>query len=126
MATRSGSVDPGALLYSPARARAVPEELDERSSTNPACRRWVDSTSGSAFQVYTYRIAQAVASMAVALGGIDVLAFSGGVGEHREDVRRAIADQLRFLGEIEVEVVPAQEDLVVAASVKALLAGNLA
>ena len=79
-----------------------------------------------AFQVYTYRIAQAVASMAVALGGIDVLAFSGGVGEHRDDVRRAIADQLRFLGEIQVAVIPAQEDLVVAASVEALLADNLA
>jgi len=73
------------------------------------------------FAVYTYRIAQAAAAMAVALGGIDVLAFSGGVGENREDVRSAIAGRLRFLGELPIEVVPAREDVVVARAVRELL-----
>ncbi len=60
--------------------------------------------------------------MAVALGGVDVLAFSGGVGENRADVRQAIADRAGFLGEIRIEVVQAREDVVVAQAVRALLA----
>ena len=60
--------------------------------------------------------------MAVALGGVDVLAFSGGVGENRADVREAVVGAARFLGELRVEVVPAREELVIARSVRALLA----
>ena len=59
--------------------------------------------------------------MAVALGGLDVLAFSGGVGENRADVREAVAERLAFLGDFRVEVVPAREELVIARSVRALL-----
>jgi len=121
MATRSGSVDPGALLYLLRERGLSTEELDTALEHDSGLSALGGLDEPLAFQIYTYRIAQAVASMAVALGGIDVLAFSGGVGEHREDVRRAIADQLCFLGEIRVEVVPAREDVVVARSVTALL-----
>jgi acetate kinase len=61
--------------------------------------------------------------MATALGGIDALAFSGGVGENRADVRVEIADRLRFLGDFAVEVVPAHEELVIARAVRALIDG---
>jgi acetate kinase len=61
--------------------------------------------------------------MATALGGIDVLAFSGGVGENRADVRGAIAERLRFLGDFAVEVVSAREELVIARAVRALIEG---
>ena len=74
------------------------------------------------FEVYTYRVAQAAAAMAAALGGLDALAFSGGVGENRTDVRAAIAARLAFVGTFAVEVVPAREDVVVARAVRALLA----
>lgn len=77
------------------------------------------------FAVYTYRIAQAVAAMGLALGGIDVLAFSGGVGENREDVRRAITNRLAYLGAFRADVVPAREDVVVARAVRARLAASL-
>ena len=61
--------------------------------------------------------------MATALGGLDALAFTGGVGENRADVRDAIAERLGFLGAFSVEVVPAREDLVIArAPCRALLA----
>ena len=60
--------------------------------------------------------------MAVALGGIDAVAFSGGVGENRDDARRAIADRLGFLGDFQVVVLPAREDAVVAGAVRELLA----
>jgi acetate kinase len=59
--------------------------------------------------------------MAVALGGLDLLAFSGGVGENRADVREAVAKRLRHLGAFEVEVVPAHEDEVIARAVRDLL-----
>jgi acetate kinase len=72
--------------------------------------------------VYTYRIAVAVAHMATALGGLDLLTFSGGVGENREDVRAAVAERANFLGEFRVEVVPACEELVIAEAVERLLA----
>ena len=73
------------------------------------------------FAVYTYRVAQAVAAMATALGGIDTLAFSGGVGENRGDVREVVGRRLRFLGDFTVEVVPAREDVIIARRVRALL-----
>jgi acetate kinase len=60
--------------------------------------------------------------MAAALGGLDVLAFSGGIGENRADVREAIASRLRHLGEFRVEAVPAREELVIAEAVRRTLA----
>jgi len=121
MATRSGSVDPGAVLYLLRERGLSVEELDSllEHESGLAALGGLDDPLG--FAVYTYRIAQAAAAMAVALGGIDVLAFSGGVGENREDVRRAIAGRLRFLGELPIEVVPAREDVVVARAVRELL-----
>ena len=52
--------------------------------------------------------------MAVACGGLDVLAFTGGVGENRADVRDAVAALLAHLEPFRVEVVPAREELVIA------------
>jgi len=124
MATRSGSVDPGALLYLLRERGLTVDELDaslEHESGLVALGGLDDSLG---FAVYTYRIAQAAAAMAVGLGGVDVLAFSGGVGENREDVRRAIADRLSFLGEFRVEGVPAREDVVVARAVRAVPASR--
>jgi acetate kinase len=73
------------------------------------------------FAVFTYRVAGAAAHMAMALGGMDVLAFSGGVGENRADVRDAVAGRLGFVGEFVLEVVPAREELVIASAVEGQL-----
>ena len=121
MATRSGSVDPGALIYLLRERGLSVDELDaalEHESGLAALGGLDDPLS---FAVYTYRIAGAVSHMAMALGGIDLLAFSGGVGENRADVRDAIAEHLLFLGYFSVEVVPAREDLVIARKVRDLL-----
>jgi acetate kinase len=121
MATRSGSIDPGAIFYLLRERGLTPAELDHapEHESGLAALGGLDDPLG--FAVYTYRVAQAVAAMATALGGIDTLAFSGGVGENRGDVREAIAKRLRFLGDIAVEVVPAREDVMVARHVRALL-----
>ena len=122
MATRSGSLDPGALLYLLRERGLTPDELDDtlEHESGLAALGGLDDPLG--FAVYTYRVAQAVAAMAAALGGLDALAFSGGVGENRADVRQAVAERLRFLGDFAVEAVAAREDVIVARQVRALLA----
>ena len=122
MATRSGSVDPGALAYL-LRERGLPLDELERSlerESGLAALGGLDTRLG--FDVFSYRVAPAASAMAVALGGLDVLAFSGGVGENRPDVRDAVARRLRFLGDFRTEVVRAREDVMIARGVRALLA----
>lgn len=121
MATRSGSVDPGALLYLLREHGLTAEELDGvlEHESGLAALGGLDEPLG--LGVYTYRIAQAAAAMSAALGGLDTLAFSGGVGENREDVRHAIVERLAHLGDFRVEVVEAREDVVIARAVRTLL-----
>jgi acetate kinase len=59
--------------------------------------------------------------MAAACDGIDVLAFTGGIGENVADIRERIVERIRFLGDFGVEVVPAREELVIAAETRRLL-----
>jgi acetate kinase len=121
MRTRSGSVDPGALLYLLGERGLTLEELDHGLEHESGLAALGGLDDPLAFAVYTYRIAAAAAQMAMALGGIDVLAFSGGVGENRSSVRQAVADRLGFLGEFTVRAVPAREELVIAEAVQSLL-----
>ena len=121
MATRSGSVDPGALVYLLRERGLSVDELDAALEHESGLAALGGLDDPLAFAIYAYRIAGAVAHMAMALGGIDVLAFSGGVGENRSDVGAAIAARLAHLGDFDVDVVPAREDLVIARSVRELL-----
>jgi acetate kinase len=125
MATRSGSVDPGALLYL-LRERGVGlDELDRQLERESGLAALGGLGEPLGFAVYTYRIALAVASMVAALGGIDALVFTAGVGENRPDVRSAICDRLEFLGlgaTVPVHVIPAREELVAARAARRLLA----
>ena len=122
MATRSGTIDPAIPLYVVREHGLSLEEVDRQleHESGLAALGGLDDSLG--FAVFTYRTAVAVAHMSTALGGLDVLAFSGGVGENRADVRDAIAERLRFLGDFAMEVVPAREELVIAAAVRTLLA----
>lgn len=110
MTTRSGSLDPGALLYL-LRRGATAEELQEAlyrrsglrgiSGETGDVRRLLASAAPSAalaLDLFALRIAQAVAAMATRLGGIDHLAFSGGIGARSAPVRSSIAAYLAWLG----------------------------
>jgi acetate kinase len=123
MATRSGTIDPAIPLYLVREHGFSLEEVDHEleHESGLAALGGLDDELG--FAVFTYRVAAATAQMAMALGGVDVLAFSGGVGENRADVRRAIVERLRFLGDLSVEVVPAREELVIARAVRTLVGG---
>jgi acetate kinase len=130
MATRSGSVDPGAVLYL-ARGRGIDEV--ERVLEHESGLYGVSGLSGDvrvlqgdprgdfALELLAYRVAQAVAACAVSLGGVDVVAFSGGIGEHSERVRDAVVERLAFLQPFEARAVNAREDLVAARAARRLL-----
>ena len=120
MGTRSGSVDPGVLLYL-LRSGVGVDELDRALNEESGMAALGGLDDPFAFSHFTYHLAKAVAGMAAVLGGLDALAFSGGIGENRADVREAVAARLRHLGSFRVEVVAAREDVVIARHVRALL-----
>jgi acetate kinase len=128
MTTRSGSVDPGALLYLLRERGLSVDELDH-ALEHESGLAGLSGTSGDvreldegslALAVYVHRVAAAVAASAAALGGLDAIAFTGGIGEHSELVRRRVCDRLRFLGELDVRVVESREELVIARWVRSL------
>jgi acetate kinase len=121
MGTRSGSVDPGALLFL-LRSGVELDELDHALNERSGLAALGGLDDPFALAHFTYHLAKAVAGMAAVLGGLDVLAFSGGIGENRADVRDAVAGRLAHLGAFRVEVVPAREEVVIARRVRALLA----
>ena len=113
MATRSGSVDPGLVLWLEEHVGMPPQELastlEDRSGlyglTGTADLRAVLEAEAAgvpeavlAVAVYVHRLRAGVASMAAALGGLDALVFTGGVGEHAAPIRRRTAEGLGFLG----------------------------
>jgi acetate kinase len=113
MATRSGSVDPGMLLWLMQHEGLGADELagalEQRSGllglAGSADMRGivtragaVDPSAGLALDVYVHRLRVGIAAMAAAVGGIDALAFTGGVGEHSAAIRERAAAGLAFLG----------------------------
>jgi acetate kinase len=120
MATRSGSVDPGLLLWVQRHGDlgpdAVERALDRESGLLALSGRSGDMRevlSGAdagdercqlAFDVYVHRLAAGIAAMAAAMNGLDALVFTGGVGENSARVRAAAAAATAFLG---VEIDPA-------------------
>ena len=120
MVTRSGSLDPGALLYLLRSGRTV-DELEHALNEESGLTAMGGLDEPFVVGYFAYHVAKAVAAMAAVLGGVDVIAFSGGIGEHREDVRNAIAERVAFLA-ARVHVVPAHEELVIARHVERLLA----
>jgi acetate kinase len=111
MATRSGSVDPGLLVWllteGGLSAGEVGDALEHRSgllglSGRSGDLREVlatdDEAARLAFDVYVHRLAGEISRMAAALRGLDAITFTGGVGEHSAVVRQAVADRLGWLG----------------------------
>jgi acetate kinase len=113
MATRSGSVDPGLLLWLLPRTGLSPGELADalehdsglQGLAGTADMRDVLTRAGAghpearlALDVYLHHLRAGIAAMAAALGGIDVLAFTGGVGERAPLIRAGAVAGLSFLG----------------------------
>jgi acetate kinase len=111
MGTRPGTLDPGVLLYlmdsRGLGARALEEMLYHRSgllgvsalssdmrellgSSDPRAREAID--------LFVYRIARELGSMAAALGGLDALVFTGGIGENAAAIRHRVCSEAEWLG----------------------------
>ncbi|MEU8139498.1 acetate/propionate family kinase [Streptodolium elevatio] len=112
-ATRSGTVDPGLVLWMHEHGglsvREITATLRERSGltalTGTGDMRAVEAAAARddraarlALDVYTHRLVGGIAAMAAATGGIDALVFTGGVGEKSPTVRQRAAERLGFLG----------------------------
>jgi acetate kinase len=114
MATRSGSVDPGVLLYLQQHCEVGIDELRE-TLTKRSGLRGVSGVSGDlrevleavdkgssrarlAYDRFVLSIRRALGAMAGVLGGVDTLVFTGGIGENSARVRRDAASALRFAG----------------------------
>ena len=98
MATRSGSVDPGALLFLLREEFVSLEELDEALEHDSGLKALGGLKSPLGFGVYTHRIAATIGAMAAALGGLDAIVFTAGVGENVPAVRAEVCRRLAFLG----------------------------
>jgi acetate kinase len=113
MATRSGSVDPGMVLWLLERdqlgASELAGELEHASGLlglcgTPDMREVLSRAEASeerarlALEVYLHRLRAEIAAMAASLEGLDVLAFTGGVGERSAGVRELAVAGLGFLG----------------------------
>ncbi|HZO96007.1 MAG TPA: acetate/propionate family kinase [Gaiellaceae bacterium] len=158
MATRAGTVDPGLVLWLEEHVGMPPSELastlEHRSGlyglAGSADMKAVleaeaagDEDAALAVAVYLHRLRGGIAAMAAALGGLDALVFTGGVGERSAPVRERAAAGLGFLGveldaaanaaprldaevgaagaEVRTFVVEAREDLQIARDVRAAL-----
>jgi len=161
MATRSGSVDPGLLLWLLERtaigerqmAAALEHESGLAGLAGTADMREVldragrgDAEAQHALDVYGHRLRGSIAAMAASLGGLDALAFTGGVGENSAEVRRLACEGLGFLGieldperngaaagdgriesdgaQVAAVVISAREDVEIAAGVRRVLSGS--
>ena len=160
MGTRSGDLDPAILAYIGEKeglsAAEVNTVLNKKSGilglSGGVSSDFRDIAAAidagnekarTALETYNYRVAKYIASYAVAMQGIDVIAFTAGVGENNYDVRSAVCDHLAFMGvkvdkekfkthgeeviastkdsAITVMVVPTNEELAIARQTIALL-----
>jgi acetate kinase len=161
MGSRSGSVDPGLLLHLLTHRGVEPDDLDAGLNERAGLRgvsgvssdmRKVQEAAGAgsdharlAIEMFVHRLVMTIGGMAAALGGLDTLVFTGGIGEHSPSIRQAVADRLGYLGvaldpalnagadgdvdittsggRSQVLVITAREDLSVLAEVRRILTG---
>jgi acetate kinase len=147
MSTRSGDIDPGLVAFI-AREQGWTADRIEEFFSHESGLRAVSGVSGDmrelldredhdeacrlAVNIYAYQIKKCIGAYAAAMGGLDAIVFSGGIGEHAPDIRRRIATGLEFLGvhiddarndindrvissgRVAVHVIPTDEELMIA------------
>lgn len=109
MGTRSGSIDPGILFYKLREgesSEALEEVLNRKSGLQGLAGTYdmrkvlelVKKGDTLAFDVFCSSLAKGIASMSASLGGVDAIAFTGGIGENSSEVRQTVCKQLSWLG----------------------------
>jgi len=156
MSTRTGDLDPGVLLYIRRTEGLSGDELENLlnhqsglqalGGSNDMRELQKAAASGNAgatlaIDIFCTAIAKTVAAFAVSLGGLEMLVFAGGIGEHSAQVRAGVCERLALLGvgldatrnaasepilstgssHVVVRIVPAQEEIQMAREVRARL-----
>ena len=160
MGTRSGDIDPSAVLAIMKKENLTPDQVSDLlnkqsgvlgiSGISSDIREVENAIKAGneraqlAMQMYDYRIKKYIGAYAAAMGGIDILVFTAGVGEHQWDVRQASTEGLEFMGisidqeknkanfgeeeiistpdsRVKVVVVPTDEELLIASDTLALI-----
>jgi len=154
MGTRCGALDPGVILYLAQQRGMSAAEIEELlyhrsgllgvsgiSSDMRVLAASAEPAARAAIELFVYRIICAVGALASALGGLDGLVFTAGIGENAAGVRAEICDRLGWLGagldaernrlgpglvsapgsRVEIWVVPTDEELMIARHAAALL-----
>ena len=134
MGTRCGSLDPGAVIYMMRELHLSPEEIESilyHESGLLGLSHWtqdvrllqhsVEPEARFALDYFCMRTAQWMGMMAVALGGVDGVVFTGGIGENSAFVRNTILHHLAFLKPFEMHIIPANEERIMAMHTLSLL-----
>ena len=113
MGTRSGDIDPGAFGYLHRQLGLTVEEIEHalyhdsglKGLTGSSDMRDVEDRAAAgelsaqlAINLYAYRVRKYIGSYAAAMGGLDGVVFTGGIGENSASMRRRICDGLQFMG----------------------------
>jgi len=156
MSTRSGDLDPGVVTYLARTQQRSADEVEDLLSHHAGLlaisgttgdmralldREAADAACQLAVAVFVYSIKKAIGALTAALGGLDTLIFSGGIGEHAPAIRARVCDGLAFLGvqldrhrnganapvislpgPVVVRVIPTDEELMIARAAYRLLA----
>lgn len=134
MGTRCGNLDPGALVYMTRELGLSPNEIEHclysesgllglsgRTPDVKLLQESGDAKAKFALDFFVLKVAQFMGMMAVALGGVDGIVFTGGIGENSGFLRDKILDRLAFLKPFEVRVIPANEERMMAIHARSLL-----
>lgn len=156
MGTRTGDLDPGLILYLQREHHLSVDELETIFTKQSGLigisetsfdmrdlqqRRAVDPRADDAISVFCYQAKKQIGAYFAALGGLETLVFSGGIGEHSAAVRQEICQDLEGLGiiidkkrnaehaavisaddsQVIVRVIPTNEELMIARELRRLL-----
>jgi acetate kinase len=160
MATRTGDIDPGVLLYLLRAKQMNVDSLEKLLNKSSGLTALSDGTADMrgleaaaekgdqpaqlAIEIFCTSIRKVIAAYTAVLGGLDMLVFAGGIGEHSIRVRRDVCHQLGFLGividdainrsnggeissansRVRVRIVPSQEDFQIARHCRTLMRLN--
>lgn len=160
MGTRSGAIDPSVVLYLMKNEGLSPDEMntllnkksgflgvsgitsDSRDLIQAANEG--DDRSQIAIDIFRYQIKKYIGSYAAAMGGIDAVVFTGGIGENSFNLRREVCENLEFMGihinqtlnqdlnhhegkistkdsKVQVWIIPTNEELLIARDTKAII-----
>ena len=139
MGTRSGDLDPGVFLYLLRNEKLSIDELEgllnhqsglfalsSGESDVKALEERIrinDPRAALALNIFATSVRKVIGAYSALLGGIDLLVFTGGIGEHSNHIRSLAADGLEFLGLTtdKIQIVPAEEELQIARHCRRML-----